>query len=230
MARRLVFVPSPDKELVKEFEFSFKWEPTGMYGKGAIDENVSSLHRECADTHGITTDRILEVSGASSKTLGKQLSAMNLCIEDRNDTGVNEGSKWCVESLYQGSKVFENGGPHHVMYTYTGYAAKKAIKSRHLGKLVGFNYHGIEYPIDPPDAFYNWLYISVLCDENNTGLVNSLLDGPDYFGFTDIFFNHDRQVACQARAIAKFISMSNAYYTRKEATNFEIYKEQRSRK
>ena len=44
--------------------------------------------------------------------VGKQASAFNLSIETK------DGIRTTVESLYQGSKVFENGGPITEIYTH----------------------------------------------------------------------------------------------------------------
>lgn len=228
MAKKLLFIPGASKEIefVDHLEFNIEWLSPVIYGKEGNLQNVRSLHSKCSDLCNVSVDQILEVSGASLVGLGRDLSAMNLGIKDNKHTGMYRKNKVCVESLYQGSKVFEKGGPHHEIYTYYGFAAKKKIREKHLGKVIGFDYYGTEYPIDPKDSFYNWLYNTVLCDESNRELMDRIMNEFDYFGFTDIFFNHDRQVACQAKALAKFIGMSKANYTMNQITDFETYRGQ----
>ena len=231
MAKRLLFRPSNEfNEYVKETEIDFEWKSPYTYGKEATQRNLERLHSEIVNLCNIDYDDILEVSGACSLGLGKNLSAFNLGIEDKNHKGMYKKNKYTVESLYQGSKVFEDGGPHHELYTYASSAAKYKIREKQCGGIIGFNYHGIEYPSEPKDAFYNWLYCTILCNESNKGLINSLINRKiEFFGFTDIFFNHKQQIACQARAIAIFMGMIKRGYSINKITDFNKHVEIRNR-
>ena len=40
--------------------------------------------------------------------------------------------------------------------------AKKDPRIRESGKLIGFDFEGKEWPLEPKTAFYDWLYASSL--------------------------------------------------------------------
>ena len=133
----------------------------------------------------------LEISSKSPEAIGKSLSAMNLRI----------GSV-PVESFYQGSKVFENGGPYDELYKRDGFAAKRYKKLRTSGRLIGFRFLGNDYTLDPPTAFYDWLWI---CGFIASGYEVGDIAG--YIGFTDKFHSK-RSMACQARSAAILCGLS----------------------
>ena len=144
-------------------------------------------------------DSFLEISSKSPIELGVKLSAFNLKITTLS------GLSMSVESAYQGSKVFESGGPHHDIYDCPPWEAKKDKRLRRLGKLVGFNFLGREYPISPSTIFYDWLWMIGLCQEESittTAVLNL------YESFTDRFYNEHSSIACQARSAAIYVGMS----------------------
>ena len=100
MAIRPIFIPSFDKkELFREEEIEFKY-----YNGFAVSQKqkcIKSLH-EHANDKGYKN--ILEVSTKSETLLGQKLSAFNLQIETENYGLIS------IESAFQGSKVFANGG------------------------------------------------------------------------------------------------------------------------
>jgi hypothetical protein len=186
MATRPTFLPvSSGSALVREVPVEFKWHP-GMSRSQKV-KNVHSLHH-AAESHGIQS--ILEVSTASETSIGLNLSAINLTI----GTGTN---KFSFESAYQGSKVFSRGGPFTDIYVMDGRSAKRDDRIRNSGRIVSFSFRGEEYPITPPTAFYDWLYLNALYEKPE------LIDGISTFkGFTDISFNPERSLNCQARSCA----------------------------
>src|SRR6266540_296198 len=134
---------------------------------------------------------VLEVSSKSEDPLGVSLSAFNLTLR------IGGSRRMSVESAYQGSKVFEKGGPFHELYDAPSREAKKEERLRGSGRLIAFNLLGEVWPIEPVTAFYEWLYIT------------ALLQNPDlservvvYKAFSDIAFNPKRSLNCQARAAA----------------------------
>ena len=70
------------------------------------------------------------------------------------------------------------------------------------GRLIGFDFNNIKWQLKPINAFYDWLYINALCQ--NPELSNKILN---YKGFSDIEFNPNKSINCQARAAALFVSL-----------------------
>jgi hypothetical protein len=105
-------------------------------------------------------------------------------------------------------------------------AAKKEAKERGKDKkLVGFQINfgdgvKIDFPNEPVDSFFNWLYIVALRQHRNLHkrLLRLIEAHPQQpIGFSDIFFApHSKKVIrynCQARAVAQYLSI---YCFRKE--------------
>lgn len=138
---------------------------------------------------------ILEISSKSMESLGVELSAFNLMIKTNQ-------REFSVESAFQSSKVFEKGGPYTDILDKNAREAKKDIRLKNSGKLISFQYFGRQYPLEPKDYFYNWLYINSLY--LNKPLMQQIVK---YNSFTDIEFNPDKSINCQAKAIALFVSL-----------------------
>jgi hypothetical protein len=192
MATRPVFVPRGQPGLlVSKVDIAFPWNP----GLAPIQKkrNVVALHKAAREQNLFP---LLEVSTKSDDDLGQKLSAFNLII----DTVIGPIS---MESAFQGSKIFEHGGPYHELYQMGSRESKKEPRIRNSGKLVGFGFFDEEWPLQPRTAFYDWLYINALRARED--ILPSL---SSYSGFTDIEFNPERSVNCQARACALFVSLS----------------------
>jgi hypothetical protein len=69
-------------------------------------------------------------------------------------------------------------------------------------RLVAFEFDGIRWDLEPKTAFYDWLYIHALLE--NPQLAEEV---KEYDAFTDIEFNPNRQINCQAAAAALYISL-----------------------
>lgn len=191
MAKRPVFIPIGKPEhLVEEVLVEFEWNPG--FAPVQKKKNVTALH-ESAEKKGLYP--LLEVSTKSEETLGQRLSAFSLKIE----TDIGEIS---LETAYQGSKVFEGGGPFTDIYGKDSRGAKKDPRVRESGKLVQFNYFEQEWPLVPKTAFYDWLYLTALRPHQD--YLKRLYD---YKGFTDIEFNPQKSINCQARTCALLVSL-----------------------
>jgi hypothetical protein len=191
MANRPIFIPiSTPEHLVDEIQIDFKWNPG--FSPVQKKKNVTALH-EAAKLKGFSP--LLEVSTKSEELLGQRLSAFSLKIESK----IGEIS---IESAFQGSKVFEKGGPYKDIYEKDSFGAKKDERLRQSGQLIGFNYFGKEWPLVPKTGFYDWLYLSALQPHQN--YLTRLFK---YKGFTDIEFNPDRSINCQARTCALLVSL-----------------------
>ena len=194
MANRPIFTPDFNGfPYVETVDVEFKWHPG--FAKSQMQKTILSLH-EAAEKQGIAP--ILEISRKSASRFGVSLSAFNLTLETQS------GQKMSVECAYQGSKVFENGGPYHDLYSASSRAAKTDERLQHSGELVAFNFCGEDFPTEPKTAFYDWLYITALYQKKK-----DLMQELEIFqGFSDIVFNPNRSLNCQARAAALFVSLS----------------------
>src|ERR1017187_5930425 len=104
-----------------------------------------------------------------------------------------------------GEQVFERGGPFTDLYCKGDREigeAKRDLRLKESGPLVGFCFEGVEFPLEPKTAFYDWLYCSFLSQYRDWAV--KLFD---YAGFTDIEFNPYRSINCQARSAALFLSL-----------------------
>jgi hypothetical protein len=192
MANRPIFLPNFDgAQLVREVSINFTWH-SGM-APSQKQKNVAELHNEAAK-RGLFP--LLEVSTKSKEAIGQKLSAFNLQVQF-SDLEIP------FESAYQGSKVFERGGPFRDLYELAPYEAKKDERLYNSGSLIGFNFYGMVFPLSPKTAFYDWLYLHSLYRDREF-LWEQM---SRYRGFTDIEFNPEKSINCQARACAMFVSM-----------------------
>lgn len=191
MARRPVFLPVEKRDhLVDEIVCDFKWNPG--FSPTQKKKNVAALH-EAARRKGLSP--LLEVSTKSEEKLGQRLSAFSLKI------GTPEGDI-SIESAYQGSKVFQTAGPFVDLYASDSRAAKMDERLRTSGKLLRFQFFDTEWPLIPKTAFYDWLYLSAL--QPHQEFLKRLFH---YKGFTDIEFNPEKSINCQARTCAILVSL-----------------------
>ena len=190
MAQRPIFIPSiSGPVLVTVIPVEFVWHP-GM-SKSQKQKSIRSLHEVAAKTIGIR--RILEISSKSEDEIGVRLSAFNLKVQLTNDVSAS------VEVLFQGSKVFSNGGPFTDMYLKDSREAKKDQRLRASGQLIGFRCDNRDWPLYPQTVFYDWLYLSAL--RQNPALAAKVLE---YDGFSDIEFNPQKSINCQAASAALY--------------------------
>lgn len=107
-----------------------------------------------------------------------------------------------LENVFQAGKVFEHGGPYPDLLTLSPRDAKRDERLRTGGKLTGFVFDGKTYPTEPKTAFYDYLYITALLE--NPALTETVLS---YNAFTDIEFNPQKSLNCQAAAAARLVSL-----------------------
>ena len=196
MASRPVFVPIGIKPYVSIHHTNLTWN--GGFAVSQKQKNVAALHEGfCRKNPG---SKLLEISSASIVPEGVALSAFNLKrYLPELDRMVS------LECIFQGGKVFTGGGPYTDLYAGTSMAAKKDPRLKNSGGLKSFYYNGVQYPLFPRTAFYDWLYIGALM-ENQT-LADKLME---YDGFTDIAFNPEKGVNCQAKSAALYVALRKA--------------------
>jgi hypothetical protein len=176
---------------VEEVVLDFDWHPG--FAKSQAQKSIASLHA-AARERGLSP--ALEISSKSDTELGVALSAFNLTLR------LGERSM-SVEVAFQGSKVFERGGPFHDLYSASSRDAKTDERIRSSGRLVGFDLLGQEWPTEPPTCFYDWLYITALSQHRDAAREVTL-----FKAFSDIAFNPEKSLNCQARSAAVFVALS----------------------
>jgi hypothetical protein len=197
MANRPIFTVSDEEgTFFKQKDIEFEWFP-GM-ASSQKKKSVKSLHK-AGKQKGITD--ILEVSTKSEEVLGNKLSAFNLSVTDHN------GKFLPLELAFQGSKVFENGGPYHDLYNKDILQVKKDERISKEFRISSFNFQGEIWENEPKTAFYDWLYLNAVnqkLSSDSDFLFKKILN---YDAFTDIEFNPKKSLNCQARSCAVFVSL-----------------------
>ena len=189
IASRPVFVPVESADLVVEMPFSFTW--SSGFAVSQKQKNVDALHQVAREA-GV--DPVLEVSSRSRESLGSRLSAFHLQVmTDRGSVP--------VEVAFQASKVYEMDGPFHDLYPMSPRDARRDDRHGTSGALTGFRFQGTEWSLDTGTLFYDSLYLRAL---EGFDAADELLG---YMGFTDIEFNPERSLNCQARSAALFVSL-----------------------
>ena len=189
MANRPVFISRPEfGSLVETVSVEFEWAK-GMALSQKI-RSMKSLH-DTALRIGVA-ENILEISTASETAFGKRLSAFNLTWPKMLGS-----SRPSLEAVFQSSKIFEGGGPFRDLLNVSPRDAKRDERLTTSGNLVAFDFDGERWELEPKTAFYDWIYINSIKDDHDT------LEGLRAFdGFTDIMFNPQKSINCQARSAA----------------------------
>ena len=208
MTNRPFFIPSINKEnLVETQTVEFKW--FSGFAKTQKQKSVISFHENISKEFKI--DRILEISTKSENKLGIKLSAFNLKIKFKE-------KEYFLESLFQGSKIFSDQGPNTDLYEKEPIDAKKDERIKR-SDLKEFSFFGEKFSLE--FDFYSWLYFIAL--NQNKDLTRMILE---YQAFTDIEFNPQKSLNCQAFSAALYSAMiknelldSNKIYTTDELKN-----------
>ena len=207
MATRPIFIPSNSRSnLVQEVQVNFEWH--SGFSVVQKQKNIRDLHFQ-ASILGYAP--ILEISTKSESILGRSLSAFNLKIE-------MDGTLSNVENFYQSSKVFENGGPFVDLLSSSPIEAKRDERLRSSGRLTNFYLFGKTWELIPRTAFYDWLYLTALIQIPKES--RKLLD---YNGFSDIEFNPNKSLNCQARSAAMYVSLLKRNELEEALINSEFF-------
>jgi hypothetical protein len=194
MAYRPLFLPNLDgPALVKTVNVTFDW-----FSGPALSQkqrSIDSLHAAAKKIAGI--DKVMEASNKSKDPQGSALSAFNLMLAMPDRAPIS------VECAFQGSKVFEQGGPFTDIYDKTSLEAKRDERLQNSGQLTGFRFMDEDWPLEPSTAFHDWLYVRAL--NQTPDLIDDLAQ---YAAFTDIEFNPEKNINSQAYSIALYVSLS----------------------
>lgn len=209
MALRPVFLPKRSKSaFVMPAVLEFQWFPG--FSVSQKQKSIASLHQAARHRFGI--EQILEVSSKSPNPLGVALSAFNLSLALEN------GDRVCVEAAFQASKKFTQGGPFLDLLQASPKDAKRDPRLRNSGALVSFVFAGETWSLQPRTAFYDWLYLNAL--QQNPDLAKALLD---FQAFTDIEFNPEKSLNCQARSCALYVSLARENLLERALSSRENY-------
>jgi hypothetical protein len=197
MAERPIFVPAPTQpELVNEIYFQLVWN--SGFAPIQKKKNIKALH-EAAAQAGYSP--LLEVSTKSDERVGRHLSAFHLKVHS------DRLGRIPLECAFQGSKVFEKGGPYIDLYKADARVAKRDPRLQNSGRLSGFRFEKSRFPLEPKTIFYDWLYLNAIFT-HRAWLEKRLRR---FAGFTDIEFNPERSVNCQARSCALFVALMSEH-------------------
>lgn len=198
MATRPIFLPLAAAPWVRRRNIEFQWF-AGM-ASSQKQKSIDSLHAAVRASLGL--QRILEISSKSKLSEGVRASAFNLRIT------LPDGHETTVECAYQGSKRTTSGGPYRDLYRATSLDAKRDERLRRADdRLVEFDYFGESWSLRPMTMFYDWLYLTALSQPHNDALRSAIAR---YEGFTDIEFNPEKSVSCQAASAALFVAQNLA--------------------
>lgn len=221
-----------------EDEVDFDWH-SGMSWQ-VRQRSSDAMHRAILEKFpqiGLEPSEILEVSTASHDyEVGQALSALNLIYTDPDSHESHPLENW-----FQSSKVFvKNGkewGPYRELLDIK-HAKRyinpnpdnrtvaqfkdaplfertlfKRIQDEIRGSMMScFKLFGEEYPLVPKSAFYDYLYVSALCQPQNRELADKLMD---FRVFTDIMFNpgagKTKRYNTQARSCAIYVALARRH-------------------
>lgn len=194
MAKRPTYIPSKDENKLVQVEMIDFIYHSG-FAISQKQKSIKSLHQSINERFGF--DNILEISSKSENELGVSLSAFNLMI-----TTKTKGRTFSVESAFQSSKVFEGGMQYLDLLDKPSREAKKDPRLKSSGNIIGFNFYNDFWETTPLTAFYDWLYVNAL---NNKPEYHDVL--LKYQAFTDIEFNPQKSINCQAQSVALFCAL-----------------------
>ncbi|OOB77149.1 MAG: hypothetical protein BEN18_11160 [Epulopiscium sp. Nuni2H_MBin001] len=103
----------------------------------------------------------------------------------------------------------------------TSKEAKTYEKLKTSGELAKFQYNKVDWELEPKTLFYDWLYINALSLDINKHLANKLLE---YDAFTDIEFNPEKSINCQAYSAALYVSLFRRGLLQQALRSSEEYK------
>lgn len=198
MAQRSVYETLSTAPFYREKLVTFEYNPG--FAISQKQKNIVNLHESYLNDN--PGKSILEISSKALDKKGIDLSAFNLLIK------TNKGD-YPLESMFQASKVFEKGGPFTDLLSATPLEAKRDPRLRASGNLIRFSFYNKSFPSTPKTFFYDWLYINTLIQNPEKAKILT-----EFNAFTDIEFNPNKSINCQAKSAAIFSSLAkNGYIT-----------------
>ena len=191
MAKRPAFFIR-QKKVVQDI-FSFEW--FSGFALSQKQKSIESLHH--AILRADADARPLEISTKSKETIGINLSAFNLRLNN-----------YTLENIFQSAKVFANGGPYPDLLNVPPKDAKRDERLHNSGNLKAFRYQNEDFPLIPKTVFYDFIYIAAV---RNSFTADEIREISNYNYFTDIEFNPTKSINTQARAAAMIRLLLDEY-------------------
>ena len=214
MAKRPYFIIKKTFPFFDEHSADFKYEPG--FALVQSRKNITNLHNAIQQTE--INCNILEVSTKSDDDLGVMLSAFNLQYTNTN---------YKLENVFQASKVFSKGGPYRELLSMSPSEAKRNDLLHTSGSIIAFeDLENNRWSLEPKTAYYDWIYIkSALCFLNRNPIQKERL--LKYSVFTDIAFNPQKSINCQARSLAMLVGLiagnAEEKYLRDQESFLQLY-------
>ena len=182
MAKRPAFFIRQGK-VISEM-YSFEW--FSGFAVSQKQKSIESLHNAIMKVDA--NAKPLEISTKSKESIGMELSAFNLKLNNH-----------ALENIFQSAKVFESGGPYLDLLDVLPKEAKRDERLHNSGKLRMFRYQKEDFPLIPQTVFYDFIYFSAVKQSFEIDEINAI---SNYNYFTDIEFNPTKSINTQARAAA----------------------------
>lgn len=169
--------------LVVKRDYEFIWNPG--FAVSQKKKNIINLHAAIKEQDG---GKALEISSKSDLELGNKLSAFHLKLNDI-----------FLENQFQAAKQYEQAGPFIDLLSVHPKDAKRDERHKTSGKLIAFLFEGEKWELIPKTAFYDYLYLRAVFESVSREELKKLFD---FDWFTDIEFNPQKSINCQARSAA----------------------------
>ena len=104
------------------------------------------------------------------------------------------------------------------MYNFNSKEAKNDKRLQSSGDLKHFKFFDKIFKLEPKTAFYDWLYVKAL--GNNKDLINEIRK---FNIFSDIKFNPNKSLNCQARSLAIFRTLQERNINFNELENVDNF-------
>lgn len=202
MAERSIFISKAIYPFFEEVRVNIEW--FGGFALSQKRKTEIGLHQNFLKAY--PTEKVLEISSASTISLGSKLSAMNL--RKRTKTGLTT-----VESAFQSSRIYKNEtetvGPFPEYLFLSGRDSKKFVKEASKGMISKeYDFDGMSFyaPAHHISLFYDFLYLNALLEPENQVVKEELLSGK-YSAFSDLA---TKSLNCQARSAAIFVGLVKA--------------------
>lgn len=164
--------------------------------KNTVKSKVNSLHERFSRIY--PDKKVLEISSASDEEVGKMLRSE---ILNKKVSSLDISAP--VENVFRGSCVFAGGGPYPEIFEMSPQAAKSDKRLKENGALTHYYYEEKEYPKRPRVAFYYWIYVNALLE--NQELAERVIR---YDAFSDVSCNPGKKPFGAARGAAVFTALS----------------------
>ena len=192
--KRPVFMPRVNSDNLVKTDM-VRFERHVGFASRQKKKSINDMHQVIRKKYGF--NHVLELSSKSGNKLSFLISPLSLKL-----TNENGGEPYSVENAFQSSMVFEDGGPYTDLLSAPPRQAKKDERLITSGELIGYNYFGMEWSVEPLTTFYDWLYVNAL--KQNPQLHEEVMQ---YQAFTDMEFNPKKSIHSSAYALAMFVAL-----------------------